>query len=125
MPAMSVQHEVQPDVVVPFASIPENRGLVVQVHDRLRIAIFRVGEEVHAIDDVCPHQSSSLGRGRLRGCVVACPSHGFLVDVTTGQCPTNELQRVRSFPARRDGDTVRVTVPPRPIRPVVPPPPAT
>jgi nitrite reductase/ring-hydroxylating ferredoxin subunit len=116
---MSVQYEVQPDVVVPLTSIPENRGLVVQVHDRLRIAIFRVG------DDVCPHQSSALGRGRLRGCVVACPSHGFLVDVTTGQCPTNELQRVRSFPARRDGDTVRVTVPPRPIRPAVPPPAAT
>ena len=114
---MSVQYEEQPDVVVPLASIPENRGLVVQVHDRLRMAIFRVGEEVYAIDDVCPHQSASLGRGRVRGCVVACPSHGFLVDVTTGQCPTNELQRVRTFPARREGDMVRVAVPPRPRRP--------
>ena len=116
---MTTQPETQeqPDVVVPLAYIPESRGLVVQVHDRLRVAIFRVGDEVYAIDDVCPHQSSSLGRGRLRGCVVACPSHGFLVDVTTGQCPTNELQRVRSFPARREGDLVRVTVPPRPRRP--------
>ena len=116
---MSVEPEAhgQPDVVVPLASIPESRGLVVRVHDRLRVAIFRVGDEVYAIDDVCPHQSASLGRGRLRGCVVACPSHGFLVDVTTGRCPTNELQRVRSFPTQREGDMVRVTVPPRLVRP--------
>ena len=119
---MSVERDLQeqPDVVVPLASIPESRGLVVRVHDRLRVAIFRVGEEVYAIDDVCPHQSSSLGRGRLRGCVVACPSHGFLVDVTTGLCPTNELQRVRSFPTRREGDMVRVSVPPRRVRPRAP-----
>jgi nitrite reductase (NADH) small subunit len=123
MTSMSVQGQgtEQPDVVVPFASIPENRGLVVQVHERLRVAIFRIGEEVYAIDDVCPHQSASLGRGRIKGSVVACPMHGFLVDVTTGRCPTNELQRVRSFPARRDGDTVRVAVPPRPVRPAAPP----
>ena len=116
---MSTERDVQeqPDVVVPIASIPENRGLVVKVHDRLRVAIFRVGDEVYAIDDVCPHQSASLGRGRIRGCVVACPSHGFLVDVTTGRCPTNELQRVRSFPTQREGDMVRVIVPPRPRRP--------
>ena len=119
---MSVQPErpEQPDVVVPLASIPESRGLVVHVHDRLRVAIFRVGEEVYAIDDVCPHQSASLGRGRVKGCIVACPSHGFLVDVTTGRCPTNELQRVRSFPARREGDMVRVIVPARPARPPAP-----
>ena len=102
----------QPDVVVPLASIPESRGLVVQVHDRLRVAIFRVGEDVYAIDDVCPHQSSSLGRGRLRGCVVACPSHGFLVDVTTGQSPSHAILRVRSFTVVREGEMVRVIIPP-------------
>jgi nitrite reductase/ring-hydroxylating ferredoxin subunit len=110
----------QSDVVVPLASIPESRGLVVKVHERLRIAIFRVGDDVYAIDDVCPHQSASLGRGRIKGSVVACPMHGFLVDVTTGRCPTNELQRVRSFPARREGDMVHVSVPPRPARPAPP-----
>jgi nitrite reductase/ring-hydroxylating ferredoxin subunit len=121
---MSIKPEVQeqPEVLVPLASIPESRGLVVQVHNRLRVAIFRIGEEVYAIDDVCPHQSASLGRGRLKGCVVACPSHGFLVDVTTGQCPTNELQRVRSFPTKREGDMVRVIVPPRRMPPPPPPP---
>ena len=101
------------DVVVPLASVPEGRGLVVRVDARLRIAIFRVGEEIYAIDDVCPHQSASLGEGTLTGKVVACPRHGFLVDVTSGQCPTHSLLRVRTFPVTREGDTVRVAVPPR------------
>ena len=38
------------DVVVPLASVPEGRGLVVRVDARLRIAIFRVGEEIYAIE---------------------------------------------------------------------------
>jgi nitrite reductase/ring-hydroxylating ferredoxin subunit len=102
------------DVVVPLASIPEGRGFVVQVHPRLRVAIFRVGDAIHAIDDRCPHQSASLGEGRLTGTVVACPRHGFLVDVTSGQCPTHHLLRVRTFPVERDGDHVRVIVAPPP-----------
>ena len=100
------------DVVVPLASVPEGRGLVVRVDARLRIAIFRVGEDLYAIDDVCPHQSASLGEGTLTGKVVACPRHGFLVDVTSGQCPTHSLLRVRTFPVVREGDTVRVVIPP-------------
>jgi len=101
------------DVVVPLAAVPQGHGLVVRVDARLRIAIFRVGEEIYAIDDVCPHQSASLGEGTLTGKVVACPRHGFLVDVTSGQCPTHSLLRVRTFPVTLEGDAVRVAVPPR------------
>jgi nitrite reductase/ring-hydroxylating ferredoxin subunit len=100
------------DVVVPLASVPDGRGLVVRVHERLRLALFRVGDAVHAIDDICPHQSASLGEGKLAGTVVACPRHGFLVDVTSGRCPSNPLLRVRSFTVQREGDTVRVVIPP-------------
>jgi nitrite reductase/ring-hydroxylating ferredoxin subunit len=107
---------VQPDVVVPLASVPEGRGLVVRVHERLRLAIFRVGDAVYAIDDVCPHQSASLGEGRLAGTIVACPRHGFLVNVTSGRCPSNPLLRVRTFPVEREGETVRVILPPAPTR---------
>ena len=102
----------QPDVVVPLASVPAGRGLVVRVHERLRLAIFLVGDAVYAIDDTCPHQSASLGEGTLIGTIVACPMHGFLVDVTSGQCPNNPLLRVRRFAARIEGDMVRVSVQP-------------
>jgi nitrite reductase/ring-hydroxylating ferredoxin subunit len=99
-------------VVVPLASIPEGRGLVVRVEDGRRVAIFRVGGAVHAIDDACPHQSASLAEGKLFGKVVECPRHGFLVDVTSGQCPTHPLLRARCYEATIQGDAVRVVVPP-------------
>jgi len=83
----------------------------VRVTDRLKVAIFRVGDAVYAIDDTCPHQSASLGEGTLAGIVVACPRHGFLVDVTSGKSPNHPFLHVRSFPARIEGDQVRVTVP--------------
>jgi nitrite reductase/ring-hydroxylating ferredoxin subunit len=110
---MSTEGEglAQPDVVVPLAAVPEGRGLVVPVHERLRLAIFRVRGAVYAIDDTCPHQSASLGEGALVGAVVECPRHGFLVDVTSGQCPNHPLLRVRCFEARIEGDSVRVIVP--------------
>ena len=101
------------DVVVPLASVPDGRGLVVRVNERLRVAIFRVRDALYAIDDVCPHQGASLGGGALAGTVVACPRHGFLVDVTSGRCPNNPLLRVRTFTTQREGDTVRVIVPSR------------
>ena len=102
----------QSDVVVLLDSVPEGQGLVVRVHDRLRVAIFRIGDAVYAIDDRCPHQGASLGEGALSGTIVACPWHGFLVDVTTGRCPDHALRHVRSFPVEREGDMIRVIVPP-------------
>jgi nitrite reductase/ring-hydroxylating ferredoxin subunit len=107
----------QSDVVVPLASVPDGTGLVVRAHDRLRVAIFRIGDAVYAIDDRCPHQGASLGEGALTGTVVACPWHGFLVDVTTGRCPNHALRHVRSFPVEREGDMIRVIIPPRAPRP--------
>ena len=101
-----------PSVVVPLASIPEGRGLVVHVSDGRRVAVFRVDGAVHAVDDACPHQSASLGEGKLYGKVVECPRHGFLVDVTSGQCPTHPLLRARCYEATIEGDTVRVVLPP-------------
>jgi nitrite reductase/ring-hydroxylating ferredoxin subunit len=98
------------DILVPLDSVPRGAGLVVRVHPRLRVAIFRIGDAVYAIDDRCPHAGGSLGEGTLAGTMVTCPLHGFLVDVTTGQCPTHSLLRVRTFPVSREGDAVRVVV---------------
>ena len=65
--------------------IPEDRGLRVDV-DEKAIALFRVGEEVHAIDAICPHVGGPLDAGYIEGEVVACPFHLWEFDVTTGKC---------------------------------------
>jgi nitrite reductase/ring-hydroxylating ferredoxin subunit len=52
----------------------------------VRVVLVRVGEAIHACGDVCSHRGGSLSQGRLSGTKLACPLHGWLYDVRTGQC---------------------------------------
>lgn len=72
--------------------LPEGKGLLVEALGH-RIAVFRVGEEVHAIGDRCSHAEASLAEGELFGLDVECPRHGSEFNITTGE--------PGSFPATR------------------------
>lgn len=72
--------------VARISELPTARGLRVEV-DGLAIALFRVGDEVYAIEDVCPHQGVPLSDGDLEGCVITCRAHGWPFDVRTGFAP--------------------------------------
>jgi nitrite reductase (NADH) small subunit len=54
------------------------------------IAVFNIAGNFHALDGICPHQGGPLGKGRLQGCLVTCPWHGWQFDVTTGQHQTSK-----------------------------------
>jgi len=50
------------------------------------IAVFRTADDrVFALVNRCPHQSTPLSEGTVRGCVVLCPSHGWAIDLETGK----------------------------------------
>ncbi len=112
--------------------IPLDRGLLVEVEGR-QVGVFRVGDEVHAFLNVCPHQGGPVGTGGLfpaiRGqvqarrlrefldpqtTVVACPWHGWEFDARTGTCLADPSRRLRSYQTIvRDGDVIVVTDPQR------------
>ena len=54
------------------------------------IALYNVDGQFYALDGLCPHQGGPLGKGRLTGCLVTCPWHGWQFDVTTGQHQTSK-----------------------------------
>jgi nitrite reductase (NADH) small subunit len=105
--------------------LPRDRGLIVAIGGR-RLGLFRVGDDVHAILNVCPHQGGPVGTGGLfpatrarveRGRVieyldhdapvVCCPWHGWEFDVRTGVCTADPSRRVVSYPVEvRDGDVI-------------------
>ncbi len=68
--------------------IPEGRGLRVHV-DGVDVGLYRVGEQVFAMEDNCPHAGFPLSKGQLEGCVVVCEAHGWPFDVRTGFDPDN------------------------------------
>jgi naphthalene 1,2-dioxygenase ferredoxin component len=79
-------------------------GVVVGGRD---IAIYTVGDEVYATDNICTHGQARLCDGFLDGHEVECPLHQGRFDVRNGQ-PTCDpvTEAVRSYPVRIDGQRV-------------------
>lgn len=85
--------------VAEAAEVPAGTGMVVQVHGK-EIALFRVGAEVFAIDNECPHREGPLGFGDLEGEVVTCPFHAWQINVRTGEVVDFPSMCARTYPCR-------------------------
>jgi nitrite reductase/ring-hydroxylating ferredoxin subunit len=84
----------------PVERFPESRGVPVEVAGR-RIAVFRVGERVYAVDDFCPHRGFPLNDGPVNGTIVRCRTHGSCFDLESGEVRRGPASRgVRSYSAR-------------------------
>ena len=97
--------------VAALAEIPPGGLKRVEVNG-VAIALARVGDAVHAVNDLCAHRGGPLSDGRLSGTRLACPLHGWMYDVRTGQCtfPRNGAS-VPSYPVRIDGNDVWIDLP--------------
>jgi len=60
------------------------------VVDGRAVALVRIGDQVHAIDDICSHAEVSLSEGDvdLDECALECWKHGSLFDLRTGEALT-------------------------------------
>ncbi|AUT65479.1 anthranilate 1,2-dioxygenase ferredoxin subunit AndAb [Paraburkholderia sp. SIMBA_049] len=76
-----------------------------------QIAVFRIGDEVFALNDLCTHGHARLSEGYVEDGCVECPLHQGLIDIRTGapRCaPITEA--VRAFPIRIVEARVEVNV---------------
>jgi len=69
--------------ITPLDKLPRDRGVRVEVGDH-RIAMFRIGDDVYALGDVCSHAEASLAEGEVFEGSVECPRHGSGFDLETG-----------------------------------------
>lgn len=76
--------------------------------DGHEIALFCVGERVHALADSCPHQGASLVTGKLDGGAVSCRAHGLRFDLTTGCMRGAPGFGVRVYPIRIHDGQVQI-----------------
>ena len=94
--------------VASISELPEGELRVVECNGR-SLALSNVGGELHAIDNVCTHDSGPLGEGTLRGDRVICPRHGAAFDARTGRALTLPAVRgVRAYAVTAEGDDVYV-----------------
>jgi len=70
------------------------------------VAVFRVDDNVYAIEDTCSHAEASLSEGDVFDGEVECPRHGAAFDIATGAALTlPATQPVRTYTTEiRDGD---------------------
>jgi nitrite reductase (NADH) small subunit len=121
-----VSRAVRAELRLPLAQAPahgERRMVEVGGH---RIGLFRVGEELHALADRCPHRGAPLcSSGRIATAIelrdghpalgapdtlVRCPWHKWDFDIATGRCAVDARLRVRRYAVRVEGDDVVVTL---------------
>jgi len=81
--------------------IAEGGHALVDIGGGIEVAVFFVGGEYYAIEDICTHDDGPLAEGELDGCQLICPRHGARFDIRTGEALT--------LPAYRPVESYRVT----------------
>jgi len=86
-------------------------GSAVVVVERMRIALFRRGDQYYAIEDQCPHMAASLASGYVEDDIVTCPLHYWRFRITDGTWADNPRIKIGSFPVRVEGDDILLEFP--------------
>ena len=85
----------------------------------LPIAVFRQGEELFALYDLCTHGAAKLSDGWVEDGCVECPLHQGTFELRTGApCKAPVTEAVRAFPVRVVGGRVEVAVAPAATQPI-------
>lgn len=50
-----------------------------------QIGVFLSEGKWYALKNKCPHAGVGLHAGIVKGCTVACPAHGWIFDLNTGE----------------------------------------
>ena len=53
-----------------------------------KLGLFLLNDEVHALEDVCPHAYALLSQGFVENGMVECPLHGAQFEIGSGKCLT-------------------------------------
>ena len=79
---------------------------------RRKVALCRVGDDVFAVQDACPHFGGPLSGGRVSGKrrELICPWHRFRFALADGCSVTNPALAAKTYPVSVENGRVYVTV---------------
>src|SRR5215211_831241 len=102
------------DTFVRATSLAELRAsgrLVVRL-DRHTVCLFADGDDVHAVDNRCPHMGFPLHRGTIADGILTCHWHHARFDLSSGGTFDQWADDLRRFPVELRGDDVYVDLAP-------------
>lgn len=87
--------------------IGADRGKAFEVEGK-KIAVFRRGSELHAMEDACPHQGGPLSEGSCKDGKIICPWHRWTFDLQSGVCDTQPGLSARVIPVQEVDGKIQV-----------------
>lgn len=72
------------------------------------VALFRLGDEFHALDNMCLHRGGPLCEGDIDNGVVTCPWHGWSYEIKTGTMVQDPRVGVSCHDVRLRGEEIEV-----------------
>lgn len=89
--------------------MPPGSARIVHAGDR-ELALFRCEDGFYATQSECLHLKGPLGRGKLEGCVVTCPWHGWQYDVRSGENEFDRALALETFEVLVEDGEVKVVL---------------
>src|SRR5205814_6085083 len=86
--------------------IQQGRGKAVALPGRERVAIFRYGNKISAVTNLCAHQGGPLGEGRIIDGCITCPWHGYTYRPGDGCAPPPFTEKIETYEVRVRGHRV-------------------
>lgn len=106
-------------VVGPPLSIPDKGARIISAKGGERIAVFRDGDQIGALSNLCAHQNGPIGEGRIIDGCVTCPWHGYQYRLADGCAPAPFTEKLATYRVRL-GQNGAIEVDPRPLQPGTP-----
>jgi nitrite reductase/ring-hydroxylating ferredoxin subunit len=111
--------------VADTADVEEGKRIIVEVEGR-SIGVYRVGGELYALHNRCPHQGAPLCKGPICGTtlpsavyeyeygrsgeLVRCPWHGWEFEIKTGKSVFSDKVRTRCYKVQIDEGKVGIVI---------------
>lgn len=89
--------------------LTDGKHVRVSLPNGLELAVYNIGGELHAMDNLCPHRGAPLSEGDLCGHIIECWLHGWQFDLRTGECLT-VTERLRTYEVMVKDGEVRVVL---------------
>lgn len=94
------------------ADIVEDDDVIQVILGTARLAVFKIGGQIHVTDDRCTHQEASLSDGYLDDCTIECPRHQGVFDVRSGKALSPPLEHnLRTYEVRLAEGRILVDLP--------------
>ena len=93
--------------VCDIADIPENRAKMAVINKE-RVAVFKYGNKLSAVHNVCKHQNGPLGEGKVVDGCITCPWHGYQYLPHNGCAPAPFTEQLATYHLKLVGQAIYI-----------------